>query len=163
MNTQEVPASVKRWPARKRCYACRSYFGEPELLVVQQLYCSYECAGLPVPDLSDKPRTCFNGKGKSYGKAKLVFFSMEEAAASPEARSDRSLHPYECPNCFLYHLGHEPQDVLVEQEWRRLEARLKMINHRSAIDVIMGRRPPFQGYPDWSHAWWMQPEYLQMG
>lgn len=163
MSTSEVAQSVKRWPSRRRCYVCKTYFLD---LVIKQLYCSYECAGLPPPDPTVKPRTCYNGKGKSYGKPKRVYFSIEEAKSSTDAMADPTLGAYECPNCFLIHLGHPPgskewTDIELAREQRRLADTVKLISHRRGIEVIQGERPPIREYPDWSHAWWMQPPYLE--
>lgn len=156
MTTVSPPPSVRLWPARKRCYTCRQYFS---FLVIRRLYCSYACAGLPEPDLSAKPRTCFNGKGKSYGRPKRVFFSAEEAMATEDAKADPTLRAYECPNCFLIHLGHEPLDWVKlgnEAAWRRFSATVRKREQKIATEVILGRRPPPQGGRIWAHAWWMQ-------
>lgn len=38
---------LRLYPNRKRCLACRSYFG---FIVVDGLFCSYRCAGIPKPN-----------------------------------------------------------------------------------------------------------------
>lgn len=79
------------YPDRSRCLRCRNYFG---FVVIEDLYCSERCAGLPlmkfpdyirtVPvftdgqDLSRWPRQCRNGLRRRF-KPKARYQSLEDA------------------------------------------------------------------------------------
>lgn len=95
------------YPWRRRCYACRSYFG---FLVVDRLYCSYECAGLPAPDYTNMklvPRCC-KVKVRGQWVRKRRWTCPEEAPAHLTRRRDRTREEnlYHCTYCRGYHVGH---------------------------------------------------------
>lgn len=121
MSAKEVPASIKRWPARKRCYTCRSYFG---FIVLRGLYCSYECAGVPEPDRMARPRSCYvvnRRNGRPFTRSgKLAFFSRDEAEQSACRQNDPLLSVYECEHCLLFHHGHNWKEIneMLREEMR---------------------------------------------
>src|SRR5262245_27937176 len=94
------------WPQRKRCRKCRRYFG---FAVVAWLYCSYECADIPVPLLGDLPRQCFLSP-KRGGHAKKGFVLREDAEAHVQAQQRNGKDPYlgvyPCEHCSHFHIGH---------------------------------------------------------
>lgn len=112
------------WPQRKRCYACRSYFG---FEVIEGLYCSRACAGLapwvrvqavPLPggtEVRDLPRSCRSALWARPGpRAKQRFVSKDMAQAAILESGVTDLEAYECPNCGFWHMGHKP----TKKEWR---------------------------------------------
>lgn len=98
-----VPASTSLAPQRTRCKACSKGLGD---LVVLRMFCSYACAGLPVPDFNPEtaPRMCKRA-ARSDEKGNWV---LKQAFTSGEA-AQRYLKPgmttYRCANCFGVHLG----------------------------------------------------------
>lgn len=99
------------WPERKRCRACRKYFRK---IVLRRLYCSYECAGVPEPDPDIRPRQCFSKVPWIGFQPKRPFFSPEEALTNHAALTNPEMKAYECPRCFMYHLGHEYMEMSAE-------------------------------------------------
>lgn len=78
------------YPERSRCFTCRSYFG---FIVVENIYCSEKCAGLPpdrFPELVRRvplpvgintkslPRSCQSGYRRKW-KPKARFITQEDA------------------------------------------------------------------------------------
>jgi hypothetical protein len=104
------------WPERQRCRHCRRYFG---FTVIQGLYCSRECAGLPtrsdpVPfrgNLADLPRECRNTNWRG-ARPKVRYVSEQDAleVADEMDSTRRKLRPdakvYQCSHCGYYHIGH---------------------------------------------------------
>jgi len=79
-----------RYPDRSRCLRCHNYFG---FVVIEDLYCSSRCAGLPslkfpdfirsapILDTTDPrtwPRECRNGKRRNF-KPKTRYRTREDA------------------------------------------------------------------------------------
>lgn len=121
----DVPARVRRWPDRVRCYKCRSYFA---FSVVDRLYCSYTCAGreapLPEPTPHGRPgehvpRQCKLKGGKKFKRRYRSLEAVQEIALNSE---EPGLNGYYCDYCNYFHLGHEPQAERLarESEARRL-------------------------------------------
>jgi hypothetical protein len=99
-------SSALIYPERRRCLACRCFFG---FIVLKGLYCSYECAGVPAPRRGVWSRSCYtpiSTRNRKPPKRKQAFFSRQEAEASPGFLEDPLIDVYECPNCLMYHLGH---------------------------------------------------------
>jgi hypothetical protein len=81
------------WPERKRCKACRQFFGAE---VIKGEFCSYKCAGKPEPSGSPpRKHTLANGIPKRY------FYSEQQAAGF--AREDQDV--YLCDFCWHWHIG----------------------------------------------------------
>lgn len=87
------------FPARKRCMRCRSFFG---FLVLAGLWCSYECAGHPVPssDPADWPRE--HRLVWRLQRAKRAFDSEDEANGWT-VRQGKTAYP--CGYCLMWHVG----------------------------------------------------------
>lgn len=94
------------YPRRQRCRRCRRFLG---VLVIFRLFCSYDCADLIPPDLTDVtswPRQCRT----RVGEPKRPFLHPAEAAGWLNAhggpRRGEIIHIYECAHCGMYHIGH---------------------------------------------------------
>lgn len=102
MNSRRGPQWV--YPDRRRCFACRNYFG---FSIIKGLYCSYQCAGMPQPDLSPNgPRWCVKPSRMKGGGLKRWFDSQAEAEAFILKIRDPYLSSYCCDNCGSFHVGH---------------------------------------------------------
>lgn len=83
------------YPERRRCRACRSYFG---FIVIRGQFCSYRCADMAEPsqDPMSWPRS------HRYGlKEKRFFLSREEA--EEVCQPDKGV--YLCDYCGTWHIG----------------------------------------------------------
>lgn len=89
-----------RYPDRKRCYRCRSYFG---FLIVDGLYDSFECAGRPDPDADPErwPREHFSWSNGERRRKRS--WASERAAGSAARKRDKSA--YRCGWCGGWHIG----------------------------------------------------------
>lgn len=89
------------WPQRQRCRKCRNYFG---WTIVDGLFCSYECAGLPEPsrDPADWPR---QHTVRYQGRAKRVFWVESEARDWLRDNNVKDKEPYRCDFCRQWHVG----------------------------------------------------------
>lgn len=96
-----MPTETSDWfyPQRKRCVACRRYFGP---LIIKRLYDSYECAGMvqPDPDVSTWPRYCRT----RVNEPKVRYACPEEV--SSRSHAGETVHVYECDHCGMWHIGH---------------------------------------------------------
>lgn len=128
----DVPARVKRWPDRSRCYKCRCYLG---FVVVDRLYCGYKCAGreFPAPEPTIRrrpgkhvPRQCKLLGGRRF---KRRYFTKEMAEEAMVTRGEPGLSVYLCDYCNYFHMGHPP---LAEMERQEAEARLQREESREA-------------------------------
>lgn len=96
------------YPDRKRCRKCRSYFG---FLIVDRLYCSYACAGVPAPPLWDPnnpliyPRKCRTAipPYTDTWKPKQRFDTPEEAEKALLQAPGKEV--YHCDFCRHWHIG----------------------------------------------------------
>lgn len=129
----DISQRVKRWPDRSRCYKCRCYLG---FIVVDRLYCGYECAGRepPVPDPTPKsrpgahvPRQCTLRGGKKF---KRRYFTLGRAQEAARERSEPGLNAYYCDYCNYFHMGHERASL--EEQLKQEEARIKRAERREA-------------------------------
>lgn len=128
----DIPARVKRWPDRSRCYKCRCYLS---FIVVDKLFCSYACAGreypAPEPDSRRRPgehvpRQCKLKGGKRF---KRRYFTQEMAREAMLTRGEPGLIVYHCDYCNYFHMGHP---VLDAEERRDAAARLRREEQREA-------------------------------
>lgn len=92
------------FPERQRCRRCRGYFG---FLVIDRQYCSYDCAGVSAPDVTEHPRSCWTDKNDP----KYCYFSPDDADRAARAfnanRDPRErLHSYYCDRHHMWHIGH---------------------------------------------------------
>lgn len=101
------------YPRRKRCRACRAYFG---FLVVDGMYCSYACAGRPKPDEStrnDWPRQHYKLARPRYGSlefGKVSWIKVEKKAFPNQRIADLEAkrcgkQAYRCSYCNRWHIG----------------------------------------------------------
>lgn len=90
------------YPMRKRCRRCRRFFGP---LVVAGLWCSYHCAGHPVPsdDPAEWPR--HHLVPSRPPKPKRQYLSEAEAAARPHGAV------YLCWYCLTWHISSPKPEV----------------------------------------------------
>lgn len=96
-------------PERKRCYACRKFFG---FAVYDELYCSRECAQLPVGWLllDEAPRTCWSWWKQLDGTKKRdwkVRYDSEQDARKRCPFLASEVKFYHCPNCHGWHFGRD--------------------------------------------------------
>lgn len=128
----DIPPRVKRWPDRSRCYKCRCYLS---FVVVDRLYCSYECAGRE-PPISDPtpsrspgrhvPRQC---KLKNGRKFKRRYFTLGRAQEAARQQNEPGLTAYLCEYCNYFHMGHL-STALAEQQ--KAEVQLRREEQREA-------------------------------
>lgn len=90
------------YPDRKRCLACRSYFA---FIVVDGLFCSYGCAGVPEPSANpaDWPREHYSrppGGPERRAKRDWLYRHRAERAAKKNGKT-----PYRCSYCLGWHIG----------------------------------------------------------
>src|SRR5688572_8370737 len=90
------------YPNRKRCLACRKYFG---FIVVKRLWCSYECAGMTPP--SDNFRDWPREHRRAGGQPKATYLCPEDVDVRRHSKD--TIHVYECGYCGMWHLGHANQ------------------------------------------------------
>jgi hypothetical protein len=95
-----------RYPDRKRCLACRGYFG---FTVLDGLYCSARCARVPEisADPADWPREHFSlvphsGGGGGVRKAKKGYLDRRAAISAARRWGKKD---YQCGYCLEYHIG----------------------------------------------------------
>lgn len=90
-----------RYPERKRCLACRRYFG---FLVVDGLYDSWECAprGRPSDNPDDWPREHYVPMPGGVRREKHSYWTLQEAERVA-ARHDKDA--YQCGYCLQWHIG----------------------------------------------------------
>lgn len=123
-----VPKGVALWPQRVRCYRCRSYY---DFIVVDRLYCSWECAGRD-PD-PERTRWQFGPQINGYGyrppgqpdrsvprqcaRHDKRVWKIRYTSKS-EAKRCKTMHPnsassemvvYQCDHCGYFHLGNPPK------------------------------------------------------
>lgn len=129
----DIPKRVKRWPDRSRCYKCRCYF---DFIVVDRLYCGYECAGREPPFSEPTvrgrpgrhvPRQCTIVRGKKF---KRRYFTLGRAQEAIRESNEPGLNAYYCDYCNYFHMGHT-RAGLAEKE-RQEEARIKREERREA-------------------------------
>lgn len=95
------------YPQRRRCRACRRYFG---FAVVLRMYCSQQCAGTPgLPGVDTLPRSCrvlkFNPIRWEEKKSFLSSRLAEKTARTYRVRA------YVCDGpegCGRFHLSSRP-------------------------------------------------------
>ena len=96
------------YPERKKCRRCRGAF---TFIVIDRQYCSYDCAGVPAPDVTEHPRSCWTDQLDP----KYCYYTPDDADRAArlhnEARNPRErLHAYYCDRHHMWHIG-RPQDV----------------------------------------------------
>lgn len=90
------------FPQRTRCKKCRKKL---EQVVLDGLYCSYACAGLPrLLSLEDAPRGCKRqDENQQWHWKKRYRF---EGEVPQRQREDPSVNLYRCEHCRYLHIGH---------------------------------------------------------
>lgn len=90
------------FPKRQRCLNCRKKFGN---IVLDGLYCSYNCASKPQPykDIELAPRGCkLERDGKWIWKQRYRY-----TGEVPERlKNDPATNIYLCEHCRMFHVGH---------------------------------------------------------
>lgn len=109
--------SKKLFPERTRCLQCRKKL---EKVVLDGVYCSYQCAKLPQPSIhpEDAPRSCRREVNGVWGY-KTRYRCEQEVPA--KLRADPGTNVYRCDYCHFLHVGHsrlQPQ----QEKLRRLVA-----------------------------------------
>ena len=91
------------YPEREWCRRCHSPFGD---LVINRLYCAYECAKKTPPsdDIRDWPRYC---KTRA-NEPKVRYF--HPGAVGADQSGNETFHVYHCNYCGMYHIGHKGKD-----------------------------------------------------
>lgn len=92
------------YPDRRACRRCRHPFGD---LVINRLYCTYECAKKTPPsdDVRDWPRYC-----RTRAMTPKVRYFYPEAV-DDDPQSHETFHVYHCNHCGMYHIGHKRKGV----------------------------------------------------
>jgi DNA-binding XRE family transcriptional regulator len=100
------------YPERQRCKSCRKNFGK---VVLDGIFCSYACAGIPTPssNISEAPRHCKRQLDSSWGW-KTQF--THEAAVPAHLRADPTSNIYRCDYCHFLHVGHSRVVVTHQRE-----------------------------------------------
>lgn len=92
-----------RYPDRKRCFACRSYFG---FAVLDGLYCSEKCARIPEisADPADWPREHYSliPHSNRVRRAKRDWVYPDVALAEARRWGKQA---YRCSYCLGLHIG----------------------------------------------------------
>ena len=94
--THSVVILAPAMPACARCGHPLRYF------MIDGEYCSYECAGLPMPDSSEHPATCWTWDGKP----KMGFPTRELAEAMCTTLGIPGVIAYACPHHHFFHVGY---------------------------------------------------------
>lgn len=95
-DTDSTETTLLRMPT---CVAC----GNPmRYFVIDRLYCSYECAGIPVPDSRDHPASCWTWDGKP----KMGFSTPEAAKRMCMILALEGVTSYYCPIHHFWHVGY---------------------------------------------------------
>lgn len=91
-----------RFPLRKRCLECRSYFG---FEVVDGLYCSRRCARVPElsPDPADWPREHYARVPHSNARRPKRDWVTQADAERAAVRLAKQA--YQCGYCLGWHVG----------------------------------------------------------
>ena len=105
----------KLFPSRTRCKTCRKNLTD---VVLSGLYCSYPCAGKPVPskNVSAAPRHCKREVNGSWD-FKTKFRSVDDVPA--KLRQDPGTNIYECDYCLFLHVGHSRPTEFTREKLRR--------------------------------------------
>ena len=107
------------YPVRKRCAACRAYFG---FAVELGLFCSRSCAGLP-EIWRERPQDWPRQHYSVYRRGSRIIRSRKrEYGSEQEARAAcwGDKQAYRCQYCALWHIGGKAPDPMTEI--RRLSA-----------------------------------------
>lgn len=89
---------IDLYPYRTKCRACGSPF---RYLVLDLQYCSYECAGEPVPDARDHPASCWTWDDKP----KMGFPTLDAAERMCLIMHVPGTSSYYCPLHHFWHVG----------------------------------------------------------
>lgn len=92
----------KLYPERTKCKKCRKTLNS---VVIDGLYDSYTCAGLPAPEnnVEKAPRHCKRMIDNRWGW-KTKYRSADEVPV--HLSSDPATNIYVCDNCHFLHVGH---------------------------------------------------------
>jgi DNA-binding XRE family transcriptional regulator len=111
------------YPKRQRCKTCGKGLKD---IVLDGLYDSYKCAGVPEPkkNIDAAPRNCKRMIDGKWGwKTKYKY----EGAVPQRLRDDPATNVYRCDYCHYLHVGHSrPMDITPEQ-LRRTVSDLKTL------------------------------------
>jgi len=103
------------FPKRLRCKTCRKGL---EKIVLDGLYCSYRCAGVPVPSnkVAEAPRHCKREVNGIWNwKTKYRY----DGEVPEKLRQDPGTNIYVCDYCHFKHVGHSRLQVDVPEKLRR--------------------------------------------
>lgn len=97
IDTAQTPRLL--YPYRTICAAC----GQPfRYLVLDRQFCSYACAGVPVPDASQHPASCWTWDGKP----KMTFATPDAAQRMRGLLGIPGVKDYYCPCHHAWHIGY---------------------------------------------------------
>jgi hypothetical protein len=82
-----------------RCRACDNLM---RYFMIDGAYCSYECAGVPVPDSRDHPDTCWTWDGKP----KMGFPTQGTAERTVDLLGVSGVKAYYCVIHHFWHIGY---------------------------------------------------------
>lgn len=93
---------IKVYPERKRCRKCGKALKN---IVLDGIYCSYDCGQLPAPieDIDKAPRQCKMERDRVW-MWKQRYRSIEEVP--DRFKEDAATNIYRCNNCRFLHIGH---------------------------------------------------------
>lgn len=87
------------FPYRTACAMCG---GEFHYLVLDRRFCSYECAGVTVPDAQNHPVSCWTWDDKP----KMGFCTPDAAWCMCVLLNLEGIKPYYCPLHHFWHVGY---------------------------------------------------------
>lgn len=87
------------YPYRTTCAVCLRPLG---YIVLDQRYCSYECAGAPVPDAHEHPASCWTADHKP----KMGFPTPDAADRMREHLRIPGVMSYYCTCHHFWHIGY---------------------------------------------------------
>jgi hypothetical protein len=94
-----IQTSDLLYPHRTACLMCLRPLG---YTVLDLLYCSYECAGVPVPDAAEHPVSCWTADGKP----KMGFPTPGAAQRMRQTLGIPGVQVYYCPCHHFWHIGY---------------------------------------------------------
>lgn len=99
---------VQCYPYRTVCLICTRPLG---LVVLDLQYCSYECAGVPVPDSCMHPASCWTADDKP----KMGFSTPDAALRMREFLGVPDVMVYYCAYHHFWHIGYTDGVVQAEE------------------------------------------------
>jgi len=92
-------ADADLFPYRTKCATCEGSF---RFMILDRMYCSYECAGVTVPDAQTHPPSCWTWDDKP----KMGFSTPDAAWCMCVIMNVAGSKPYYCALHHFWHVGY---------------------------------------------------------